>query len=161
TPLDQKCDGTTCTKHSPSFFSTKRLASITTQVRHDSGYDNVDRWDLDQQFPDPGSGEKAALWLKGITHTGLVGGTLALPAVTFEGNQFPNRVSKVDGISSLNRYRLTGIISEAGGITSVNYAPPECRDGGPMPASPETNTLRCFPIRWSRPGEKERTDYFH
>jgi RHS repeat-associated protein len=161
TPLDRLCSGAACTQHSPSYFSTRRLASIATQVRSGSGYSDVDRWTLDQQYPDPGSGEKAALWLKGITHTGLVGGSVALPSVTFEGNQFANRVFKTDGVSSLNRYRLTGIVSESGGVTSVTYAPPECVDGGPMPASPETNAMRCFPVRWARPGEQERTDYFH
>jgi RHS repeat-associated protein len=163
-PWDNKCDAATCTVHAPSFWSTKRLASVTTKVRRGSDYDEVDRWDLDQQYPDPGDGEKAALWLKGITHTGLAGDgpSIALEPVTFEGAQYPNRVYSVgDGYAMLNRYRITGVISESGGIVSINYAPTDCKAGVSMPANPQTNGMRCFPVRWAPKGHEERTDYFH
>ncbi|MCW3819641.1 RHS repeat protein [Micromonospora sp. DR5-3] len=168
TPLDQRCDSATCAdRHSPTFWSTKRLAKITTQVRNGADYDEVDSWTLDHQFPDPGDGEKAALWLRGITHTGLVnhpgtaGGAVALPSVTFEGTKMPNRVFKVDGVAPLIRYRITGVVSESGGVLSVYYADPDCVEGSSMPANPESNTLRCFPVRWSKKDYAERTDYFH
>jgi hypothetical protein len=160
--LDSRCDASSCpNQHSPTFWSTKRLASITTQVWRGSSYTDVDRWTLDQQYPDPGDGEKAALWLKSITHAGLVGGSISLPAVTFEGTKLANRVYQVDGIAPLNRYRLTGIVTETGGVTSISYSPPECAAVGPMPANPESNTMRCFPVRWTKQGSVERTDYFH
>jgi RHS repeat-associated protein len=163
TPLDERCDAATCKdRYSPTFWSTKRLASVTTKVWRGSSYDEVDRWTLRQEFPDPGDGEKAALWLRGITHTGLVGdGSIDLPEVTFEGTQMANRVYKVDGAGWLFRYRITGIVSETGGLTSITYADPECKNDGPMPANPESNTLRCFPVRWAKKGGAERTDYFH
>ena len=162
TPLDERCDGSTCKGHySPTFWSTKRLATITTEVWRGSTYEPVDRWSLGQEFPDPGDGEKAALWLRTITHTGLVDGAIEMPPVTFEGAKMANRVYQVDGVGPLNRYRITGIISETGGLTSIVYAPPECREGRPLPTNPESNTLRCFPQRWTKKDLAERTDYFH
>ncbi|MFC4856935.1 RHS repeat-associated core domain-containing protein [Actinophytocola glycyrrhizae] len=164
TPLKDRCDTTTCEDHySPTFWSTKRLNSVTTQVRRGTTYDDVDRWTFGHEFPDPGDGEKAALWLRSITHTGLAGdGELSLPAVTFEGTQMANRVHKQDGAGWLFRYRITGIVSESGGLTTIDYEEPQCKDGGPMPANPESNSLRCFPVRWAPDGGTERTDdYFH
>jgi RHS repeat-associated protein len=159
---DDKCDTATCKdKHSPTFWSTKRLEKITTQVRRGDDFTNVDSWSLDQQFPAPGDGEKASLWLKGITHTGHVGGSSSLPQVTFEGTKMANRVYKIDGYAPLVRYRITGVVSEAGGVISIKYAEPNCVAGTSMPANPESNTLRCFPQRWSKKDETERTDYFH
>ncbi|MGW5052659.1 RHS repeat-associated core domain-containing protein [Actinokineospora sp. NPDC004072] len=161
-PWDGKCAAATCPdKHSATFWSTKRLASITTQVWNGTEHTPVDRWTLDHSFPDPGDGEKAALWLRSVTHTGLVGGALALPPVTFEGTALPNRVDSVeDGMAPLNRYRVTGIISESGGVTAITYGS-QCRAGGPMPTAPETNGLRCFPVKWTRKNHQERTDHFH
>ncbi|MEV4760054.1 RHS repeat-associated core domain-containing protein [Micromonospora sp. NPDC049559] len=162
TPWDANCDTATCKdRYSPTFWSSRRLAKITTRVLRGSQFTDVDSWALDQQFPAPGDGEKAALWLRGITHTGLVGGSTALPAVTFEGTALANRVVKVDGVAPLARYRLTGIVSESGGVISIGYAPPDCVDGRSMPANPESNTLRCFPVRWNKRDFTERTDYFH
>src|SRR5262249_40523137 len=96
-----------------------------------------------------------------IVHTGLVGGSIELPAITFEGTKMANRVDRVDGVGPLNRYRITGIVSETGGAISVVYAPPECASGGPLPTNPESNTLRCYPARWTKKDFAERTDYFH
>jgi RHS repeat-associated protein len=164
TALDMKCDASSCKdKYWPTFWSTKRLASVTTKVLRNGSYDPVDRWDLDQQFPDPGDGEKPALWLKGVKHIGLAGAgpDIELPSVTFEGAQMPNRVySLTDGYAMLNRYRITGVISESGGIISVNYAPTNCAPGA-LPASELNNDKRCFPVTWSPPNHEPRTDYFH
>jgi RHS repeat-associated protein len=159
---DDNCDAATCPDHhSPTFWSTKRLEHITTQVRRGTPYTDVDTWTLDHQFPDPGDGEKAALWLKSIKHTGLVGGSIDLPPVVFEGTPMANRVVRSDAIGPLNRYRITGVVSESGGVTTVNYAPPDC-SASSIPESPETNTKRCFPARWTPHfSSTERTDYFH
>jgi len=160
-PLTDRCDGTTCKDHySPTFWSTKRLATITTQVRKDTGYSDVDSWTLNQSFPDPGDGEKAAMWLKGIAHTGLVGTPIALPAVAFEGKKLGNRVDTITGVGPLNRYRLSAIVSETGGITSINYADPDCTPTS-LPDKPEINTKRCFPVTWSKRNYAEETDYFN
>ena len=129
-------------------------------MRVGDNYAAVDSWTLDQQFPNPGDGEKAALWLKSIVHTGHTGGEITLPAVTFEGTKTPNRVYKLaDGYAPLNRYRITGVVSEAGGVTSVKYAEPDCT-GTSIPTNPESNTKRCYPARWTKKDYAERTDYF-
>lgn len=161
-PWSSNCDGATCFgNYAPSFWSTKRLSKIVTRVRGASGFTDVDSWTLEHQFPAPGDQEKAALWLKSIVHTGHVGGTAALPAVTFEGTAKPNRVSFSTGVGPLNRYRITGIVSETGGTIAVVYAAPDCAEGSSMPTNPEHNSKRCFPVRWSPPGGNERTEYFH
>jgi len=66
-------------------------------------------------------GEKPALWLKSISHTGKANGlpAVTLPSVRFEGTKFPNRVDTVDGLGPLLRYRITGVVSESGGVTTV------------------------------------------
>ncbi|MGW4115107.1 RHS repeat-associated core domain-containing protein [Actinosynnema sp. NPDC004786] len=161
-PLDRRCDTGTCAdRHSPTFWSTKRLATITTQVRRGAAWSDVDRWTLRHEYPKADEEYNAALWLKGITHTGLVGGELSLPEVTFEGAAMPNRVDTPTGIGPLNRYRVTGVISEAGGVTTVKYAPPDCVPGTSMPGAAEHNTLRCYPVTWTRKDYAERTDHFH
>ncbi|UVS81292.1 RHS repeat-associated core domain-containing protein [Actinokineospora sp. UTMC 2448] len=162
TPLDDRCDTATCPdRHSPTFWTTKRLSSVTTYVRRGTGFEAVDRWTLRQDFPTPSDDEPAALWLSGVQHKGMVGGEASLPEVTFEGKALANRVEKVDGVAPLNRYRLVGIVSESGGVTSISYAGPNCVAGSSMPANPETNTLRCFPQKWTKKDFAERTDYFH
>ncbi|MFJ8580885.1 RHS repeat domain-containing protein [Micromonospora sp. NPDC093277] len=163
TPLNDRCEAATCTdKPAPTFWTTKRLATVTTQVRKDGSLTDVDRWTLGQQYPRPGDGEPgAALWLQSIVHAGLVGGTAELPPVTFEGTALPNRVYQEDNLSPLLRYRLTGIVSESGGVISVKYAEPDCKPGQSMPANAYTNTLRCFQATWARPMHAPRTDWFH
>jgi RHS repeat-associated protein len=161
-PWAENCAAATCAnQHSPSFWSTQRLSTITTQVRRSTGMANVDSWTLGHEFPAPGGEEKATLWLKSIVHTGLVGGSAPLPAVIFEGTRLPNRVYKIDGASALLRYRVTAVVSESGGVTSVNYAAPDCVEGSSMPANAWSNSLRCFPVRWRQGNTVEHTDYFH
>jgi len=166
-PWESHCDGATCPgNYSPSFWSTKRLAKVVTRVRGANGLTDVDSWTLDHQFPNPNgpnpiTKEKAALWLKSIVHTGHPGEALALPAVTFEGTAMPNRVAVTTGVGPLNRYRVTGIVSEAGGTIGVTYATPNCVEGSSMPANAESNELRCYPARWTPPGGNERVEYFH
>jgi RHS repeat-associated protein len=156
---DDKCDTGTCKdKYSPSFWSTKRLDTVTTSVWDGSAYKPVEKWTMDQQFPKSGDGEKPALWLKGIKHTGLAGAPVELPEVRFEGKGLANRVVKQDGIGPLLRYRITAIVSETGGVITVNYADPDCVTA---PAHPESNTLRCYPVKWAKKDFAEQTDYFH
>jgi RHS repeat-associated protein len=161
-PISARCDTGTCKdNYSPTFWSTKKLSTITTRVLRGTGYTDVDRWTLRHEFPKGDDVYQAALWLKGITHTGLVGGEAALPEVTFEGTAMPNRVDTPTGIGPLNRYRITGVVSEAGGVTTVKYAAPDCVPGGTMPANAESNSLRCYPVKWAPDLGAERDDYFH
>ena len=51
-PFDQNCGSSgTCTMDSPTFWSTVRLTSITTQVLEGSSYQPVDSYALTQSFP--------------------------------------------------------------------------------------------------------------
>ncbi|MGI5502840.1 RHS repeat-associated core domain-containing protein [Lentzea sp. CA-135723] len=161
-PLEEKCDAATCRDHwSPTFWSTKRLDKVTTKVRRgDGSYGDVDSWTLDHQFPDTRDGNGAALWLKGIKHTGHVGQAVDLPQVTFEGQLLNNRVPKNSSAYSINRYRINAIVTESGGVTTIRYADTNCSENT-LPASAQSNTLRCYPVTWRKKDFAETEDYFH
>ncbi|MEV4135448.1 RHS repeat-associated core domain-containing protein [Dactylosporangium sp. NPDC049742] len=167
TPWDQNCASTgTCWQSGPSFWSSKRLTSVTTKVWKGSGYQDVDQWILRQSFPDPGDGTRAGLWLEGITHKGLNGAAVTLPEVTFEGIQLPNRVDAVwsDFAPAMNWWRITSIRTEAGAEIAVDYSDPDCVNPGRLPNvnALDSNTLRCYPVKWVPQGYTQpRTDYFH
>lgn len=163
TPWDQECLASTCTdKYSPVFFTGKMLTTITTQVWSGSKYNDVNTWSLGQSFLDVGDNDADPLWLKSITHTGLNGGTAALPPVTFDGVQLANRVdTSTDGLSALIRYRIKAITTESGGVLTVGYSDPQCKVGTTMPSAPDSDTLLCMPAYWYPPGEDKKLDYFH
>ncbi|MFG1702909.1 RHS repeat domain-containing protein [Nonomuraea sp. M3C6] len=167
-PFDQICDsGVKCVDRlSPTFFSRKRLAKVTTQVLNTdtakcSGqqYCPVDSWTLTHQFPATGDGLSPSLWLASIQQSGQVGGTITLPKVTFTGVQLPNRVDALEGRAPLVKWRVQAVNNETGGELRVNYAPADCKPGD-VPAA-DKNTRRCFPQRWAPPNEAEVTDWFH
>ncbi|HEY9475135.1 MAG TPA: hypothetical protein VIS06_14980, partial [Mycobacteriales bacterium] len=103
-PLDQLCTAScTATQTGPTFWTTKKLAKVTTQVLVAGAYSNVESWSLTHSFPDPGDGTSAALWLGSITHTGLVDGSASDPPATFDGTPKQNRVDGLtDGWPPLN-----------------------------------------------------------
>lgn len=164
TPYDQICaDGATCTgKLAPTFFSRYRLTSVTTSIRKSAAYESVDSWTFAQHFINSGDVSDASLWLDSITRTGLVGGSIALPAVTFAPVQLTNRVdTTTDGLSPLPRFRIRTITSETGSVTTVNYSNPECTPTN-KPAAVDNNVMRCFPQKWTPPGNTSPlTDWFH
>lgn len=153
-PQDQICAaGAVCQNLSPAYFSRKRLTTITTQVTNGSGgWNSVNQWSLAQSFPVSGDGNSPSLWLASVTRTGLVGGSLSLPATTFGGTAMANRVDATENYTALTRYRLTSIVNDVGGVTAVKYSAPECVTGTKMPAAPETDTLRCFAAYWTPGG---------
>ncbi|MFD8009134.1 polymorphic toxin-type HINT domain-containing protein [Streptomyces sp. NPDC058955] len=167
-PLDQLCGTTgTCANASPSFFTTKLLSAISTEVRVDAALTPVDTWTLRHDFPNPGDGTKPALWLSGITRKAGSGiSALTLPEVAFTPRLLANRV---DGMTpaqpSFNRPRIQTIRTETGGQITVGYADPVCsRVKGVMPASPDTNTKPCMPVKWRLPGSTSTEpvlDWFH
>lgn len=167
-PFDLICSSSTSCPgdYSPSFFTRKRLTTVTTQaLKADNTYRNVDRWTLAHTFPDPGDGDlsDAVLWLASVQHSGIAGGTqVDLDPTTFAGTQFANRVdTQLDGRPAMTRYRITSITSEAGGVTSVNYLGQDCSPTS-LPASPETNTRRCLPAWWTPSGATNPVmEYFH
>ncbi|WP_455354058.1 RHS repeat-associated core domain-containing protein [Streptomyces sp. SYSU K217416] len=166
-PLDQECvSGAKCTdKFSPTFWSTKRLVKITTQVLSGTALKNVDSWALEQSFPDTGDGTSPALWLESITRTGHgAGSSAAMPKVSFAGQQMDNRVDGVEGLPPFSRFRINAIDNETGGRIGVTYSPRDCQVLTPrrMPASPESNTMRCFPQYWTPKGALNPVkDWFH
>ncbi|RKE05614.1 RHS repeat domain-containing protein [Catellatospora citrea] len=163
TPLDLACAATavTCPVLSPTFWSTRRLASITTRVHTGGDYRDVDRWTLGHSYLDPGDGgSSAALWLSSITRTGLAGTPLTTPPVRFVGQQLENRVDAVEGNPPMNRFRLTRIDNETGGQISIAYAAKECTRAA-LPVA-DLNTQRCFPAYWMPVGSTVPVlDYMH
>ena len=165
TPLDKGCkEGTDCKDNfAPTFWSMKRLAKVTTQVWGGSAYRKVDEWALRAAWPEPADGLHAGMWLAGITHTGLAGGTIHLPETVLTGTRMENRVDRTgDNISAYAWLRLTSVKSETGGLTSIFYHDPECVAGIKVPTVPDSNTLRCYPVKWQPDGfATPITDYFH
>ncbi|WP_336204276.1 RHS repeat domain-containing protein [Nonomuraea sp. LPB2021202275-12-8] len=167
-PFDQICNsGEKCTNRlSPTFFSRKRLAKVTTQILNTdtakcSGqpYCAVDSWTLGHSFPATGDGLSPSLWLASLQQSGHVGGTLTLPKITFAGTQLPNRVDSDEGRAPLVKWRVQSVHNETGGELRVNYAPADCKPGD-VPAA-DRNARLCFPQRWAPENEGEVTDWFH
>jgi RHS repeat-associated protein len=168
TPLDQACaSGDKCTnKNSPSFWSTKRLTTITTKVLSGSSLLTADTYALDQSFPATGDGTSPALWLKSVTRTGYdaAGKKLAMPAVTFRGEQMDNRVDGLEGLQPYSRYRVFAVDNESGGTIGVSYSARDCSALSPkrLPSSPQSNSLRCYPQYWTPKGATAPIlDWFH
>ncbi|MFG3700641.1 RHS repeat-associated core domain-containing protein [Micromonospora sp. NPDC047620] len=163
-PFDRNCNaGATCTNNfSPTFWSRKRLTGVTTQVWDTAAvaFRDVDTWALRHQLLKPGDGTSPALWLAGITHTGRAGGSEALPELVFHGTQLVNRVDALEGIAPMIKWRISAIVSEAGGTTSVTYSATDCVRG--QTPVPDANTKRCFPSYWTPDGAANPTvDWFH
>ncbi len=160
-PADQICDqGATCKSVSPTFFTRKRLTTVTTQASNGSGgWNNRDKWTLGHTFPVSGDGNNSVLWLDNVVHTGLVGGPLAMPATTFGGTAKSNRTFASQDYTSLSRYRITSVTGELGGTLTADYSAPDCQGGAPDPA---TNTTRCYPMYWTPGGKTDPVlDWFN
>ncbi|MFI1152691.1 RHS repeat-associated core domain-containing protein [Streptomyces sp. NPDC020817] len=162
TPVDQECAATgQCLNLSPTYFSTKRIKQIDTEVLAGTDYRRVDSYLLNQSFQDPGDGTSPTLWLDSIVRKASNGQPeKELPAVSFEPLQIPNRVDGVvrrpDGTdASAPRYyrpRIQKITTETGGLINVVYKAPECsRVKGTMPSSEDGNTMACMPVKWYLP----------
>jgi len=171
TPWDEECTASSCAgDYSATFWTTKRLSTVTTKVwsAATSGYRDVDSWTLKHTFPDPGDGTRAGMWLESIVHTGaaagpaIVGSAISLPEVNFDWVQMPNRVdTTTDGKFPMNWMRLSTIWTDTGGKIDVRYSGPDCVPGSRMPASPQSNTLRCYPVLEEQPDKTLNTEYFH
>lgn len=161
TPWDQECTGSPCNFSSPTFWGTKRLASVTTKT----GGNAVEKWTLTHSFPDPGDGTRAGLWLDKISRAGLVGQETTTPDVRFLGIQLSNRVdTHSDQLAAMKWWRLKTIFTESGGQIDVTYSDPDCVPGSRMPDQNalQDNKLRCYPVRWTPPGDTAPIwDYFH
>ncbi|MGW9068968.1 polymorphic toxin-type HINT domain-containing protein [Streptomyces yangpuensis] len=176
TPVDQECAASgQCLSLSPTYFSTKRLAKIETEVLGTGGYRNVDTYNLKQRFEPSGDGSAPTLWLESIQRSATnARPKLDVPPVTFgQPKQIPNRVDgpvkRPNGTeattSPFHRPRIQEITTETGGRINVVYKAPECsRVKGTMPAAADTNAMACMPVKWYLPDQSfpdPVDDWFH
>ncbi|WP_330174150.1 polymorphic toxin-type HINT domain-containing protein [Streptomyces sp. NBC_01498] len=146
TPWDLDCDsGEDCDQGrlSPSFFTTKRLTEVNTQVWDGSAYQPVDSWKLSHRWGMADTDYQ--LLLDSVQHTGRsTTPAITLPKTTFAYTQLTNRLDRTgDGYAPFIKGRLSTIADESGGQIDVNYSAPTCSfDALP---TPQTNTTRCFP----------------
>jgi RHS repeat-associated protein len=162
-PYDQNCNAnSTCKNVSPTFWSTKRLATIQSQVLVGSAYQNVDKWTLSQSLPATGNPDgmsTAVLQLDSVTRDGQdtlgLGADTPMQPISFGYKEIDNRVDGlVPAAPPLYRPRLTTIQNEIGGSVAVTYYDPACsRVNKTMPASPDSNTMPCFPAWWTPQNE--------
>jgi len=166
TPVDQHCKpDEDCNNHSPTFWSTKRLKTITTWYQTGASPVKVDSYELAAHFPKSGDPN---LWLDSITRTGhkADGTSLSLPPVTFTGQLLDNRVVGYNNHPAMAHWRLTNIATDTGGVISITYSNstetvPACTATS-VPTDLTTNDRLCYPVNWAPPFTSEPTlDYFH
>ncbi|WP_416069775.1 polymorphic toxin-type HINT domain-containing protein [Streptomyces sp. AK02-01A] len=157
TPWDLNCKpGADCIKAiSPSFWTRKRLTDITTQVLKPdgTGYSPIDSWHLDQGWGM--SDIDYQLLLSSIQYTGKSATpNITLPKVTFGYDQRANRLDMPgDDTAPFIKERLSQVVDESGGQINVGYSAAAC-DEDQLP-TPETNTTRCFPVFYTKQGDKD------
>ncbi|MEV7601658.1 polymorphic toxin-type HINT domain-containing protein [Kitasatospora sp. NPDC089797] len=162
-PLDQQCDATNpCSVYGPTFWTTKWLASITTQVKVNGTYQSVDSYALNHTFINVQNATENTQvpWLASIQRTGqdtqATGGSITLPPVSFTSQLLPNRVdgtNLVPAPPNYNRPRIQLITTETGSTIGVNYAPADCsRLNNVMPATADSDTRSCYNVKWNPPG---------
>ncbi|MFJ5229290.1 RHS repeat-associated core domain-containing protein [Kitasatospora sp. NPDC088391] len=168
-PLDQQCASTgACTVYGPTFWSTKWLNSITTQVRYNGAYQDVDSYALSHRFVNVQNATENTQvpWLASVQHTGkdtqASSTPVTLPPVSFTEMLLPNRVDGTNLVPSrpaYNRPRIQLITTETGSTIGVDYYPADCsRVNNSMPASADTNTRSCYNVKWHTPNEAQGAD---
>ncbi|WP_154697603.1 hypothetical protein [Lentzea guizhouensis] len=162
-PWDRDCTAATCGDlYAPTFWTTKRLAKVTTRVLAGTEHRDVEKWEFDHTFPAPGDGTSPAMWLNSIVHTGLSGGEAKTPAVTFvpDPEARANRVNSApDGLPPGNKHRIHAINTETGGLIDVNYQAVSCK-AGQFPV-PDNNSALCYPVRWTPEKQGPFDDWYH
>ncbi|MFE3109236.1 polymorphic toxin-type HINT domain-containing protein [Kitasatospora indigofera] len=164
-PVDQECQSTgTCTNYGPTYFTTKRLTTIATQVRVNNAWQDVDSYALTHSFPDPNdTTSQKALWLDSVQRTGKTAApNITTPPVSFVPVMLPNRVDGTDLVPApplMNRPRIQQIKNETGGVLNVDYNLPGCsRINNVMPTAEDDNTKACYPVRWLPAGSVAGAD---
>jgi RHS repeat-associated protein len=72
-----------------------------------------------------------------------------------------NRVDTAS-LDPIIRFRMASILTDSGAQINIGYSAQECVKGTNMPATPDSNTKRCFPVYWTPPGQTAPTlDWFH
>jgi RHS repeat-associated protein len=160
-----------CQMTGPTFWSTVRLSSITTEQWNGSAYVEADSWALSQNFPPTGDGTSPTLFLDSITRTGADtaggGSAVKLPAVTFNWEtpagvatgQLANRVNPGD-YPPLVRFRIVSITTETGSQIGVTYETTSTCNPSAYP-TPSSNTSSCFPVYWQQFTPATGPDWFN
>lgn len=175
-PFDQICTSeTSCSERTaPTFFSRKRLAKVTTEVRNGDSYAAVNEWVLSHQLPATGdastdpdstSREVRSLWLAQIQQTGKAGTDVSLPPVKFGRQLLDNRVYDTNGVDSFARFRVNAIDNGTGGSIAINYSARDCTTSSkPAASALDSNARRCFPVWyqpwWAEPDDRQ-LEFFH
>ncbi|MEU9131813.1 polymorphic toxin-type HINT domain-containing protein [Kitasatospora sp. NPDC048540] len=168
-PLDQNCaQSGTCTNYGPTFWTTKWLTAVTTRVRANGAWQDVDLYELGHRFVNvQNTTENTQVpWLGSITHTGkdtqASATPVALPPVTFTEMLLPNRVDGTNLVPSRPAYsrpRIQLITTEAGATIGVDYKSADCsRDRADMPASADSDTRSCYNVKWHPSNEQPNAD---
>ncbi|WP_370112284.1 ricin-type beta-trefoil lectin domain protein [Streptacidiphilus sp. MAP12-33] len=171
-----------CVTGSPSYWTTTRLGSITTEVNvAGKGLTPVDTYTLNHIYTDAGATAdpltgtavdpkdagalQGVMWLQSIRHTGhdSAGNQLSLNPVDFQGTEIDNRVndSSPQG-PPLYRPRISSVNTETGGQIAVVYNLNPCAGMSLSFASADSNQNSCYPVYWSPPGAvKPVQDWFN
>ncbi|MEH1164367.1 polymorphic toxin-type HINT domain-containing protein [Micromonospora sp. CPCC 205539] len=163
-PWDQECSASASgcgTNYAPTFWSTKRLTKVTTQVwdttKTTPDWQPVDSWTLNHSWPSVGDGsDYAGMFLTSVVHAGLVGTAITMPPVTFEPVAMRNRVLTKRNTTN-NRMRIGNIITETGAKIQVTYSDVDCSSGN-LPSTTYTNTQRCYPVVGPDPYDPDGPD---
>ena len=161
-PIDLICaDAATSCSKGISYFSTKRLVSITTYTNNNANnvaasWVAAGQWRLSHMFPNPGDSGNEKLWLASVqrvTPAAALGGygmaaivpstpTGLLPGLFVEGTALRNRWDAGSGVPTMNQYRVSRITDDLGQSISATYtSTATCPTGGWA-----TNTTMCYPM---------------
>ncbi|ELP66504.1 ricin-type beta-trefoil lectin domain protein [Streptomyces turgidiscabies] len=202
-PWDLHCDSTdsttlpsgatsvptgVCVTGGPTFWSTTRVAGITTKVYvKDSSTDalvDVDSYQLGQVYSDAGGAVdpvtgttvdpvdagslQAVMWLQSIQHTGKDtygngNSDIKLNQVSFTGTEIDNRVNDTSpSAPPLYRPRISSIQTETGESVAVDYNLNPCANKTLSISAADANTNSCYPVYWTVPGaSKPIADWFN
>ncbi|GEB54429.1 hypothetical protein GCM10017674_13410 [Streptomyces gardneri] len=192
TPVDMRCEADKpCWNAGPSFWTRKRLDTITTsaQRRTDTtARQVVDEYALKQSFAKLRTGPNTALWLESIQRTGYArkgttDASVKLNTVKFEphAEDMPNRVVEYNPHRpGFSRLRIGRVVNEYGGETIVTYKPAagDCASGdlprivqqsgetraqaiARLQPTLKANDRLCYPSFWNPDSEFEDIDWFH
>ncbi|WP_277440723.1 ricin-type beta-trefoil lectin domain protein [Streptomyces sp. SPB162] len=177
-----------CVTSGPTFFTTARLDSITTQAHvKDATTDKlvpVDSYQLGQVYSDAGGtvdpvtgttvdpadagSLQAVMWLQSIRHTGKDtygngNNDIALNQISFTGTEIDNRVNDSSpSAPPLYHPRISSIQTETGESVAVEYDQQPCAGKTLTTGMVDSNTNSCYPVYWTVPGaSKPIADWFN
>ncbi|SEM13217.1 polymorphic toxin-type HINT domain-containing protein [Streptacidiphilus jiangxiensis] len=171
-----------CVTNAPSYWTTTRLASITTKVNvAGKGLTTLDSYSLGQLYTDAGATAdpltgtsidpkdagalQGVMWLQTIQHTGSdsSGNQLSMNPVVFQGTEVDNRVNDNSPMAPpLYRPRISSVNTETGGQIAVVYNLNPCAGLTLSFSSADSNVNSCYPVYWTPPGNAQpNQDWFN